>query len=975
MKTIFTLLISFLLVSTIAFSQQPFIKHRVTFGTAPRQIALVDLDEDNDLDIVAAYSRDNVLAYYTNDGTGYFNNCKLINNPTETNTGCVVVTDLDNDGKVDILSSGPESISWYKNLGNGNFSTVLMINDSTYKYPRIYAADLDNDSMIDVLYASWTDDIVAWCKNLGNGFFGPQQILNSNADGATSVWSADFDNDGLIDVLSSSENDEKVAWYKNLGNGIFGAELLISNNASWTSLALASDLDNDSLMDVLYYKSPTISWKRNLGNGIFSTESIISDSLAYPYYVLLIDMDNDNDSDLIVPTTMNDTLFWQENMGGGIFGPKQMISNTIDGPKGVCAGDIDGDGHIDVIVGGEKANSISVFHNRGTNTFNLVQTISNATTKVRSVYADDLDNNGLTDILSASIDDDKIAWFKNLGNQKFSQQKVITDSLDEAACDISADLDNDGYPDVISSAMNDTLIWQKNLGNGNFDPPQTISNYADIAFFKAKDLNNDNWIDIIARINMGGTPTLCCFENLGNGVFGTGTFILLPFMPSNFTISDLNNDGYEDLVVYASGHTGCSFNDGTGNFPVFQYFTASYGATAIDVRDMNQDGFKDIVALAGHPLTGYYVKWLPNDGTGNFNTEIFVDSLPDMGYTVFATDINNDSLIDIVTATFEMVHWIENLGSGNFGPLQDIDSVGGWIFSIYPADLDNDQDMDVIVSNYDHSSVTWYENTLNNLVDTITICVGDSAQIFGNWQSQPGDYFDTLQNVQGNDSIIIVKLEHYQTYFPVDTVEICEGETYNFYSQVLTTAGVYHETFQSILGCDSIEELSLVVIPAPVVSISPFAPDSVSIGAGLLALPAATPVGGIYSGTGVTASGFDPLLSGLGQFWISYTYIDTITGCSNQDSTLLKVYDPLGIDELETNKVKLYPNPGTGDFVLTGTNLQSIQVKTLTGELVKEIAIKDRSEVHFNLAGQAKGIYFVHIVNDDAEVRRLLVLM
>ncbi|MCF8373537.1 MAG: T9SS type A sorting domain-containing protein, partial [Bacteroidales bacterium] len=188
-------------------------------------------------------------------------------------------------------------------------------------------------------------------------------------------------------------------------------------------------------------------------------------------------------------------------------------------------------------------------------------------------------------------------------------------------------------------------------------------------------------------------------------------------------------------------------------------------------------------------------------------------------------------------------------------------------------------------------------------------------------------------------------------------------------------SGVYYSTFQSIYGCDSIAELPLQVIPLPIVSISPFTPDSVSIGAGLLALPAASPAGGIYTGTGVTASGFDPTLAGLGEFWIRYTYFDTITGCPNQDSTLIKVYEPLGIVELETNKVKLYPNPGTGDFVLTGTHLQSIHIKTLTGELVKEVGIKDRSQVHFNLTGQAKGIYFVHIVNDDVEIRRLLILM
>ena len=976
MKTIFTLLISFLLVSTISFSQQPFLKHKLTFGTEPRQIALADLDEDNDLDIVAAYGMDRVLAYYKNDGTGYFDSCVVISEMSDSVSVFVSVADLDNDGKVDLVASSKDSIFWYKNLGNGNFSTVHIIDDSAYRFPDIYTSDLDGDSLIDVLFISRGDDKVGFYKNLGNGLFGPQQILNNNADGASSVWTADIDNDSLIDVLSSSLYDSSVVWYKNLGNGNFGSQQIISDTAAWTGFTLASDLDNDGLMDVVFNNDSTIVWKRNLGNGIFSTESIICNDTWGPKYVFPIDLDQDNDTDLIVPIVTMGEFFWLENLGGGIFGPKQMISDTIEGPYGCSVGDIDGDGAYDIVVSGWYEYKISVFHNRGTNTFDLTQTLSNATAKVRYVYADDLDNDGLTDILSASEDDDKIAWFKNLGNQNFSVQRIINDSLDGAACVITADLDNDGSPDVISGALNDSLIWQRNLGNGSFGSPQVISNYTKPTKIKAKDLNNDGWIDIIAGFGIGGMPYIYWFENLGNGEFGAGNYIT--FMPGlmDLRISDINNDGKEDLVFCSNSTYGYGFNDGTGNFPVIQYIMGIHGAGAIDIKDMDQDGFKDIVAGGRTSVSSDdYVKWLPNDGTGNFNTEIIIDTLPDHVYTAFAEDMNNDSLIDIVVASHDVLHWVENLGFGNFGPLQDIDNAGGTIHSICPAELDNDHDMDIVLCNFTKGEVLWYENTLNNLIDTIKICAEDSAFIFGNWENQPGDYMDSLTNIAGGDSIVIVRLQNYQAYFPVDTIDVCEGETYNFYGQVLTSTGVYHETFQSILGCDSIEELSLVVIPAPAVSISPFAPDSVSIAVGLLALPSATPVGGIYSGTGVTASGFDPALAGLGEFWISYTYVDTITGCSNQDSTLLKVYDPIGIDELETNKVKLYPNPGTGNFILTGTNLQSIQVKTLTGELVKEVVIKNRTEVHFNLTDQAKGIYFVHIVNDDVEIRRLLILM
>ena len=43
--------------------------------------------------------------------------------------------------------------------------------------------------------------------------------------------------------------------------------------------------------------------------------------------------------------------------------------------------------------------------------------------------------------------------------------------------------------------------------------------------------------------------------------------------------------------------------------------------------------------------------------------------------------------------------------------------------------------------------------------------------------------------------------------------EICEGDTYNFYGQSLSTAGVYNHTLQTQYGCDSVVHLHLAINP------------------------------------------------------------------------------------------------------------------------------------------------------------------
>jgi hypothetical protein len=92
-----------------------------------------------------------------------------------------------------------------------------------------------------------------------------------------------------------------------------------------------------------------------------------------------------------------------------------------------------------------------------------------------------------------------------------------------------------------------------------------------------------------------------------------------------------------------------------------------------------------------------------------------------------------------------------------------------------------------------------------------TICDGDSYDFHGNLLMESDVYYDTLQAISGCDSIIELTL----TVISIDTThisaDICEGESYDFFGNILTTSGVYHHTLQSVNNCDSIIELTLNV--------------------------------------------------------------------------------------------------------------------------------------------------------------------
>ncbi len=104
-------------------------------------------------------------------------------------------------------------------------------------------------------------------------------------------------------------------------------------------------------------------------------------------------------------------------------------------------------------------------------------------------------------------------------------------------------------------------------------------------------------------------------------------------------------------------------------------------------------------------------------------------------------------------------------------------------------------------------------NPVFNTPINAEICEGGSYDFFGQTLTTAGTYTHTLQSVHGCDSIITLTLTVNPVFNTPLTAEICDGGSYNFFGQTLTTAGTYTHTLQSVHGCDSVITLTLVVNP------------------------------------------------------------------------------------------------------------------------------------------------------------------
>jgi hypothetical protein len=140
--------------------------------------------------------------------------------------------------------------------------------------------------------------------------------------------------------------------------------------------------------------------------------------------------------------------------------------------------------------------------------------------------------------------------------------------------------------------------------------------------------------------------------------------------------------------------------------------------------------------------------------------------------------------------------------------------------------------------------------------DTITtsVCMGDSATNGVNFYKTTGIYSDTLINVGGCDSILVLNLT-VEYLRDTTTTSICQGSSVMFDGQTLTMTGVYSDTLLTSGGCDSISMLDLTVsdyIRDTVIKII-CSNDSVANGSNFYK------IAGVYSDTVQTLQGCDSI--------------------------------------------------------------------------------------------------------------------
>lgn len=379
---------------------------------------------------------------------------------------------------------------------------------------------------------------------------------------STSVRVGDINNDGFVDVVfrhpSNLCDGVILSIFINDGEGHLECSEYISSTKSGSSMFfLVKDFDGNGSNDIATYSYAD--------NGNMNNDTCF----------LRIDYNDGNgrferfaETALVQPE-----VIWYDSVPYHTYNPYFL---------GMATGDFNGDSFPDIAVANDyNSNAMSTLafvYNDGAGNFDAKFTIGT----LIGPKACDFNNDGKDEIV------DNASLFYSSDSLTPYEGQVHPYVYDGFQINgtVVLDIDGDGLNDVVEgrSADNSHLWVFKNLGDGTFKKMDSIAFAGAITWYgeggdnmKLVNYNGDEYPDIIVqmfdfRMEFSGYYV---FE--GNGTFEFDDPVFFPMGHAEneyirgFEVSDLNNDGLDDLIVLHVSWEETSwfevfFNDGQGNY-------------------------------------------------------------------------------------------------------------------------------------------------------------------------------------------------------------------------------------------------------------------------------------------------------------------------------------------------------------------------------------------------------------------------
>lgn len=313
---------------------------------------------------------------------------------------------------------------------------------------------------------------------------------------------------------------------------------------------------------------------------------------------------------------------------------------VTSGSSSAVSGDFDGDGKIDVITRASGGGSMTVLHGQGDGTFKAGATFSIA--GFSAFYTTDFNNDGKLD-LGVVAGSGNIAVTLGNGDGTFSATRVMNMGSGAFIGAALGDVNGDGTVDLVSANGSGGIGMRLGNGDGTFGAVQSIgSGLTATSNVALGDVNGDGALDIVGGANGGFV-----FLNSGGGNFTQGAS--LGFGGTSNSITDINDDGYGDILNFSLSGVTAYLSNGDGTFGGGTYTSVSLGGVPA-LADLNGDGYLDLAGSgAGVSILLY------GNGDGSFRAGANISYAASVSFPAIG-DYNGDGANDIgvvaVTGTY-----------------------------------------------------------------------------------------------------------------------------------------------------------------------------------------------------------------------------------------------------------------------------------------------------------------------------------
>ena len=191
---------------------------------------------------------------------------RVIDDMTSVDMWNIELSDLDNDNDIDLVATGVSGLYIYEN-NNGVFEEPVLVGfmPINVRENALCITDLNNDNLNDIIFSIYSGELYWMENNDGFSFSQPQLIMTQPY---SDFLIDDLDGDGLKDIVVSKYNDEGSM---RVYNGV-SSDGLISDN--YIEISLDNRISQIELTDIDGDNDNDLIWVRRSYNGSTPYSSI-----------------------------------------------------------------------------------------------------------------------------------------------------------------------------------------------------------------------------------------------------------------------------------------------------------------------------------------------------------------------------------------------------------------------------------------------------------------------------------------------------------------------------------------------------------------------------------------------------------------------------------------------------------------------------------------------------------------------------